>query len=79
MSLKKLIDILNDCCNDIAFSFGGKQSGVMPEVANHKKTYHVWYGEKTKDYLSVDELVNDRFFDGKSIKEIFNELDIIVS
>lgn len=79
MSLNKLIDVLNDCCNDITFSFNGKQSGVMPEVVNYEKRYHVWYGEVNKDYQTVDELISDKFFDGKSIKEIFKELDINVA
>lgn len=47
MSLKEITQILDDCCNDIVFSFNGKASGVMPEVDNYKKI--IMYGmEKNK-------------------------------
>lgn len=37
----------------------------------------VW--KKTKDYHSVKEFVRDKFFDGKSINKILDEIDIVVS
>ena len=50
MKMNDFIIILNDCCNDITFSFDGEPAGIMPEVENYKKNYHVWFGDKTKDY-----------------------------
>lgn len=79
MKISDFIILLDECCNDVTFSFGGKSSGIMPEVENYKKNYHVWYGDKTKDYPSVETLMNDKFFDGQTLKEIFSKLDITAS
>lgn len=79
MKINDFITLLDECCNDVTFSFDGKSSGIMPEVKNYQKTYHVWFGDNTKDYPSTENLMNDNFFDGRTLKEIFNKLDIVVS
>ncbi len=79
MKMNDFMVILNDCCNDVTFSFDGKPAGIMPEVENYKKNYHVWFGDKTKDYPSAETLMNDKFFNGRALKEIFSKLDIAVS
>jgi hypothetical protein len=51
MEIDDFVKIINDCCNDISFSYNGKSAGIIPEVNDYKKIYHVWYGDKSKDYL----------------------------
>ncbi len=79
MKIDDFLAVLNDCCNDITFKYNGKNSGIMPEVADFKKTYHMWYGDRDKKYSSVDILMSDPFFDGRSLKEIYDDLEIWVS
>ena len=70
---------LNDCCNDITFIYNGQNSGIMPEVADFKKTYHMWYGDKDQKYSSVDDLMSYPFFGGQTLRGIFSTVDIRVS
>ena len=47
MKRNELKDLLYDCCHDLSFTVDGKPAGVMPEVTNYKKIYHVvWNGYK---------------------------------
>jgi hypothetical protein len=46
-------------------------------IITKKLSCMVW--KKTKDYHSVKEFVRDKFFDGKSINKILDEIDIVVS
>lgn len=79
MKIEDFVNILDDCCNDITFRYNGKASGIMPEVNNYKKTYHMWHGNREKDYSSIDSLMEDKFFGGRSLREIYNEIDIMVA
>ena len=79
MKSDDLMQILDDCCNDISFSYNGESSGVMPEVHNYKKIYHAWHGDKTRDYISVNEVMSDKFFSGKSLNELADMIDIDVT
>lgn len=36
----------------------------------------VGYGEKVKTYDNIDEVMNDAFYHGKSLKDICNQLQI---
>jgi hypothetical protein len=79
MKIDDFIRIINDCCNDVSFSFNGKSAGIIPEVNNYKKTYHVWHGDKTKDYSNVDDVMKDDFFDGCSLREIYSKVQLQIS
>ena len=79
MKVNDFLAILSDCCNDITFVYNKKNSGIMSEVADFKKTYHMWYGDKDQKYSSVDDLMSDPFFDGQSLRDIFSTVDIWVS
>lgn len=78
MNSDKLIEILNDCCNDITFSFRGKKCGVFPEVENYKKKYHVLFRENVREFSSVDEMMKDPFFDGLCLLDICDEAEITI-
>lgn len=56
--------------NDVEFIYNGKRSGVTSEVYDSIPTFSVWYGEKEKEYSDIDEVMSDKFFDGKSLAEI---------
>jgi hypothetical protein len=75
MKIADLKDIISQCVNDVLFSYNGKDSGITSEVHDYTPTFHMWYGEKIKDFHGVDELVNDKFFDGKSISDLVTEID----
>lgn len=67
--------ILQECCNNVVFIYNGKKSGITAEVKDYKPTYHVWHGSMEKAYSTVDELMSDKFFSGKSIADLIGEID----
>lgn len=79
MKREKLRSILDDCCNDISFVYNGKNAGVTSEVHDYKKIYHAWYGERVLDYHSLDELLEDKIFDGNTLLEIAENVDMEVA
>ncbi|MBN2954441.1 MAG: hypothetical protein JTJ23_12830 [Fusicatenibacter saccharivorans] len=74
MTRGELENIVADCCNDIIFTYNGKPSGVTSTVYNYIPTYQAWHGETVKEYNSVEDVMNDKFYSGKSINDLFDEV-----
>ena len=79
MNLNKLRALLDDCCNDFSFVVDGKRSGIIPEVADYKRTSHVWYGSTVKDFYELQDVLSSPFFGGKSLSSICEKLDFQIS
>ena len=79
MSPNELHALLDDCCSDFSFVVDGKLSGIIPEVANYKRTYHVWYGSTIKDFHDSADVLNAPFFNGKSLASMCEALDFQIS
>lgn len=75
MSKDKLLKIISDCCNDVLFTYKGKASGVTSTVNNYRKTFQVWHGNDVKEYDDVDDVMNDKFYSGKSLAELISVVD----
>lgn len=75
MSKDKLLKIISDCCNDVLFTYNGKDSGITSTVSNYQPTFQVWYGNDTKEYSNVDDVINDKFYNGKSLIELIEIVD----
>ncbi len=71
-----LKQIIADCCNDITFSYNGKDSGVTAMVKNYVPTFQAWHGDDTKIYGNVDDVMKDRFYSGKSLEDLVHMIDI---
>ncbi len=78
MNKDELRQILSECYNDISFSYKGLPSGVTSEVHNYVPTYQVWHGDDVKEYDNVDEVMNDKFYSGKSLNDLAKEVEIDV-
>lgn len=78
MKKDELRQILSECCNDISFSYRGLPSGVTVEVRDYIPTYQAWQGNDTKEYDNVDEVMNDKFYSGKSLNDLVKEVEIDV-
>lgn len=55
---------------DVSFVYNGKNAGIFPEVHDSIPTYVVCFGDEEKVYSDIDEVMSDKFFDGKSLAEI---------
>ena len=75
MSRKELKDIISDCCNDVVFDYNGRKSGVTSEVKNYVPTFQAWHGSKVKEYDNVDDVMNDKFYSGKSINDLIEVVE----
>lgn len=70
MNIVELTNIIENCVNDIVFQYNGKQCGVTSEVHNYVPTFQVWYGENTKEYSHVEDVITDKFYNDKSLAEL---------
>ncbi len=68
--LKKLILSLTQ---DVTFEFEGEYACINPY---NSKKIEAGYGGKVKAYGDIDEVMNDNFYHGKSLKDICSQLQI---
>jgi hypothetical protein len=61
---------------DIYFRYKGKRCGIESTVDGPIIIFTMWFGEKWKDFSDIDDLVNESFFDGKTLRDICDKLDI---
>lgn len=65
---------LEEICNCFQFEFNGKPCGVDPFS---REDFDVWCGEDFMKATSIEEVMGIKFFDGKALNEIVNEIEII--
>lgn len=79
MRIEDLRQKITDYTLDFSFIVNGKQSGITTyKVKDGVPTMTMWYGDKEKEYQKSQDLLNDPFFDGKSLSELASTLDIEV-
>ena len=52
------------------FTFNGIPCGVEVEVHDSIPCFERWYGNESKKHTNLDELIHDKFFGGKCLKEL---------
>ena len=58
---------------DAVFDYKGKRCGITSIYENGEQRYEAGYGDKSKTYHKIDELMTDPFYDGKSLNELIDE------
>lgn len=76
MDKETLKQIIADCCNEIVFTYQGNSAGVTLEVRCHIPTFQAWYGKNVKYYTNVDDVMTDPFYDGKSLTDLVDVVEI---
>jgi hypothetical protein len=71
MKPSKLKEWILSLTDDIEFEYLGVFGSICP--INHKNI-SVTYNSITKDYDNIDEVMADKFFNGKSLNEISDQL-----
>lgn len=79
MKFEEFIKMLDECCNDVSFLFEGKNGGIISEVNDYQKTYHVWYDDKMEKYRSVTDVINSKIINGLRLKDIYKEIEFQIS
>ena len=76
MSIDELTKIIAECCHDVWFNIDGKKAGVTSEVEDRVPMFQAWCGDETKEYKTVDELLTDPFFCGKTLSDVVDLVSI---
>lgn len=74
MKKNDLFKRINDLTMDLTFAYQGKEGAICPISRN--KIYF-GYGDMDMEYNSIDDLMSDRIFDGKSLNEIAGEIELL--
>ena len=75
MNQIELKNIIAACLDDVLFTHNGKRSGVTSEVKNSIPTFQAWHGSATKEYDNIDNLMEDKFFSGKSLVDLLGVVE----
>lgn len=74
MTVKDIRDRINEICNCFQFEFNGKTCGVDPFSYEN---FDMWCGDDSMKAKSIEEVMETKFFDGKALSEIVNEIIVI--
>ena len=75
MKIDDIRKAISECVNDVTFEYNGKKSGITPEVHDSVPTFQVWHGSEIKEYDNIDDVMNDKFYSGKSISDLVGIVD----
>lgn len=72
MTLNELKIAVSDG-NDFYFMYDGLRVGVECTVNDSRESFELWYGDVSKEYDNIDDVVNDKLFKGKSISDLLSD------
>ena len=71
MTLQELGNHLANLVSCVTFYYNGYACGIDPLSQN---LYEVWCGDDTFSVTSVDEVLNEELFDGRALKDIWDDV-----
>lgn len=71
MTIAEVKNYLAKLTSHVLFEYKGKSCGVDPLSRNQ---FNMWYGSEGTTVSSIDEVMTTKFFDGKSLKEIWDHI-----
>ena len=60
---------------DVEFSYLDKTAGIEILANDSVVSYEMWYGDLLNTYNSIDALFDAEMFDGKSLRQIADDVD----
>ena len=72
MTAFEMKERLREMNSHILFDYKGQPCGVDPLSVKH---YDMWYGDKTAEAGSLDEVMTTKLFDGRSLNEIVGQVE----
>ena len=72
MTIANLRENIVDCANEMHFVYNGKRCGLDQEIRDSIPAYEIWCENELKMHYDFGELLQDKFFDGKSIMDLLN-------
>lgn len=74
MKPNKLAEMIDSLTSDIDFEYNGKHGAVCPFS---RTDIALSYGEEAHSHTSVEDVMNDKMFDGKCLKEISEQIELM--
>ena len=74
MTFENAIKRIQEFASLFAFEYNGKDGDIDPF---NKNKFNLFYNGETKEVHSIEDVINEPFFDGKSFKEIYDEISIV--
>ncbi len=71
MTKINFFDYIESICNHVFFSYNGTECGIEPINKQH---FEISFGGNLFIANSIDEVKNEKYFDGKSLSEIFDDI-----
>ena len=70
MKKDEIKKIISECCNDLIFIYDNKNAIITSTVSNYVPTFEATYNGKSKKYNDVDDVMSDKFYNGKSVSDL---------
>lgn len=77
MTAKDIKDTILEFTNDVIFYYGDESACIVPICKNSIDSFRVGWRDNVKTYDSIESLMSDPFFDGKSLNEIAGEIELL--
>ena len=78
MDKSELITAMINDGVDVVFTYNGQKAGLCSNVYNGVFSFQAWCGESIKVYrhMTLESVIEDPFFDGKSISDLLKTVDM---
>ena len=74
MTAKIIKNRISEIASHFTFEYHGKPCGVDPFS---KSEFNMWYGDNNMTANNIDDVMNYPFFDGESLSEICDNIEIV--
>lgn len=71
ITAKAVQDRIAEICSAVTWVYNNKPCGVDP-YGSYK--FVMWYGDVVEEFTTVEDVMNEPFFDGKTIEEIIPDM-----
>ena len=71
MTITEIKNYLSQLTSHVLFDYNGYSCGIDPISQNE---FNMWYGDNETTVKSIDEVMTSKFFDGKSLTEIWYDV-----
>ncbi len=74
LDAKKLKEFIASGTDTVVFMYNGKHACI--DMNGTINDFDVGFGEKVRRYHSIEDVMTDKLYDGKSLNEIAEEIDV---
>ncbi len=72
-TVKELYEFIDSHASHVMFEYNGRSCGIDPLSDDD---IDMWYGDRSEKFTSIEDAFDSPFFDGKTISQIFDIIDL---